>query len=77
MLREYAEYAPFGISIASSFLMITQVAEQFTFEELIEKSLVTDDMSSLESDVEIVDRELRTLMLEMYELQQKYDVELK
>lgn len=75
MLREYADYAPYGISIASSFLWLAQVMENTSFEEMVSFDISVDDVVAMECDTESIDRELRALMVEMYELQQRFGVE--
>lgn len=47
-----------------------------TFEEYASISLEDDVKNSYERGGETVDRELRALIKEMYELQQRYGVEL-
>lgn len=75
-MREYAEYAPFGLSISSSFLLFLHAPDLMTFEEFATIDLVDDVKNSYERGGELIDRELRALVVEMYELQQRFGVAL-
>lgn len=76
MMHEYAEYAPYGIAVAASFLTVLQVSSKLPIEELIKLAVDTGNFSYLESDPDSIDREVRALVLEMYQVQKRLDVEL-
>ncbi|GAB0091542.1 juvenile hormone-inducible protein 26 [Sergentomyia squamirostris] len=78
-LKEYAKYLPFGYSIAASFMpilhcpvqdpiaeMMQYTTESENFNEMIEKALTIGG--------EIVNRELRSLILDIYRLHKITDV---
>lgn len=72
-MREYAKYLPFGLSVAGSFLAILHVPMAVDcFDEISEED---DIKMSFELGGETVDRELRALVQEIYELQQRFDIE--
>lgn len=76
MLREYAEYAPYGIAVAASFLLISKLSSKLTVQQFIEISESDKIVSVYEENGDDIDREIRAQMIEMYKLQQRFDVEL-
>lgn len=75
-LREYAVYLAYGIAIASSFLPFIHSPIAIKMEDFASIKLEDDVKWSYEHGGEVVDRELRALVTEMYELQHRFGVEL-
>lgn len=77
MLREYAEYATFGLAIAASFLVLVHDPDFGKFKVFGDISEEDDAKQFSETGGDTVNRELRALVKEMYELQKSFGVELK
>lgn len=75
MLKEYALHLPFGLSIAASFVMLLHVP--------VEDGWSPDDINEAE-DIddaynrggEVVDRELRALVVDTYNFYKKLNLNL-
>lgn len=76
MMREYAEYTPFGFSIAASFLLFLHEPDLMTYEEFASISLVDDQHNSYERGGETINRELRGLVKEMYDFHKRFGINL-
>lgn len=74
-LHEYATYLPFGLSVAASFLGVQHLPESdfATLEQMSEEASTKDAM---ERGGEGVDRELRALVQEMYELHTHFNIQI-
>lgn len=74
-MREYALYMPYGLAIAGSFLPDILDPEQINFEEQNQCSERAID-KAYNKGGEMVDKELRALITDMYKLYQKLGLEL-
>lgn len=75
-MREYADYAPYGLAIAASFLLFAHDSDKLFFEDFAAITPEDDEKNSFERGGETVNRELRALMTEMYDLHQRFGLEL-
>lgn len=76
LLREYAVYLPFGLSIAGFFLAALHDPSDMDMEVMMAWSEEEDIRDSFERGGESVDRELRALVLEIYELHQRFGLNI-
>ncbi|XP_031626583.1 uncharacterized protein LOC116342918 [Contarinia nasturtii] len=75
MLKEYACYLPFGLGIASAFLQFLHDKETPNFEQ---KSPIKETIRfALDKGGDVVDAELRALVVDIYQLHDKLDLNLE
>lgn len=85
MLREYARYMPFGLAVAGSFLQIiaapTDVfspGEGHSIDEIHDERRIAEIKSeSFATGGEMIDKELRALVVDMHHLYRQLNMELE
>lgn len=83
MLKEYARYMPYGLAVAGSFLQILMAPTDVVSEEPQTIGQITDErieeirIKSFTSGGEVVDMELRSLVVDMYQLYTELGMELE
>lgn len=71
---EYARYLPFGLSVASSFLQTLHSKEPPEFEQLpVEETI----RQILDKGGNVVDAELRSLIVDIYNMHNKLNLNLE
>lgn len=74
LLQEYARYLPFGLHIAASFLQTLHSDEEPQFIEVpIEETF----RNIFDKGGEVVDMELRSLIVDIYHLYDKFNLTLE
>lgn len=74
MMKEYIRYLPFGYSIASSFVAMCLEPIGDVMDLDLNSTDLANNMLTLGG--EVVDRELRALVCDMYSLFTEYGMEL-
>lgn len=74
MLREYVRYMPYGFSIASSFIAVCLEPVQDVMGRAFDPNEFEERI--LNQGGELVNRELRALVCDMYRLFTKHQMEL-
>lgn len=77
MLREYALYLPYGLSIGGSFLPVLHVPDDIAFEDYAGRSVESEIEDAWKRGGEALDAELQAIVEEMYRLYERFDLELK
>lgn len=81
MLMEYARYMPYGLGVAGSFLQIIIAPHNIFSHEAITDNEIDDLAEEIERNAmteggELVDKELRALVVDMYQLYAELGMEL-
>lgn len=85
MLREYARYMPYGLAVAGSFLQIIAApkdifspTEGHSVDDILDEQRIEEIKSdSFATGGEMIDRELRALVVDMYHLYSQLNMELQ
>lgn len=85
MLKEYARYMPYGLTIAGSFLQIIAAptdifssTEGHSIDQILdEKRIEAIEIDSFTTGGEMIDKELRALVVDMYHLYSQLNMELE
>lgn len=81
MLMEYARYMPYGLAVAGSFLQVIIEPHNVFSQDPISSEEIGDCTEEIRRNAfaeggEIVDRELRALVVDMYQLYEELGIEL-
>lgn len=74
LLEEYARYLPFGLSVASSFLQNLHTDD---VEMANDQSIEENIRSVLDKGGDVVDAELRSLVVDIYRFHEKFNLTLE
>lgn len=83
MLKEYARYMPYGLGVAGSFLHILIAPTDIVSDEPQTIGQITDErieeirIKSFTSGGEVVDKELRSLVVDMYQMYTELGMKLE
>lgn len=76
MLREYALYLPFGLSIGASFLPVLHVPDETPFVEYALRTVEADVADAWARGGDILDAELRAIVTDMFALYERFQLQL-
>ena len=78
ILKEYVQFLPFSITIASFFLMELVEPADCSAEEVLNNAIALEQLKAqtIERGGEVVDKEIAHQVMELYELSSKHNVKL-
>lgn len=77
LLREYALYLPYGLSIGGCFLPVLHVPDDTSFEDYAGRSVESEIEDAWKRGGDALDAELQAIVEEMYGFYERFGLELK